>query len=302
MFWPGITKDIENKVKDCVICQQNSSSQTKEIMHPHDTPKGPWMKLGVDLFEHNKKQYLLVVDYFSNFPIIRKFHSLSTGSIISELKGIFSENSIPETLISDGGPQFRSEFKEFAQEWGFEHLQSSPHHHQSNGEAERFVRTIKDTLTKAYQSGQDPDMALLCYRSTPLNSKLPSPAELINSRWYKTLLPTRTMLKPKEREREELLKLKQNQEHYYNRSAQELPELRTNMKVYVQLLPQSRDWKPATILECLEHNKYSVQLDYNGKEYIRNRIYIRPRLQELRRSQRTISRPNRYEDYKTNFI
>ena len=145
-------------------------------------------------------------------------------------------------------------------------------------------------------------MALLCYRSTPLNSKLPSPAELINSHQYKTLLPTQTMLKPKEREREKLLKLKQNQEHDYNRSAQELPELRTNMKVYVQLLPQSRDWKPATILECLEHNKYSVQLDYNGKEYIRNRIYIRPRLQELRRSQRTISRPNRYEDYDTYFI
>ena len=101
VFWPGITKDIENKVKDCVICQQNSTSQTKEIMHPHDTPKGPWMKLGVDLFEHNKKQYLLVVDYFSKFPIIRKLHSLSTGSIINELKGIFSENGIPETLISD---------------------------------------------------------------------------------------------------------------------------------------------------------------------------------------------------------
>ena len=97
--------------------------------------------------------------------------------------------------------------------------------HQSNGEAERFVRTVKDTLTKAYQSGQDPDMALLCYRSTPINSKLPSPAELLNSRRYKTLLPTRTMLKSRGEEREELLNLKQKQEQYYNRSAQTLPEL-----------------------------------------------------------------------------
>ena len=71
VFWPGITRDIKNKVKDCVICQQNSTSQTKETMYPHDIPKGPWMKLGIDLFEH-KKQYLLVVDYFSKFPIIRK--------------------------------------------------------------------------------------------------------------------------------------------------------------------------------------------------------------------------------------
>ena len=86
--------------------------------------------------------------------------------MISELKGIFSENGIPETVVSDGGPQFRSEFKEFARQGGFEHIQSSPHHHQSNGEAERFVRTIKDTLTKAQQSCQDLGMALLCYRST----------------------------------------------------------------------------------------------------------------------------------------
>ena len=302
VFWPGITKDIENKVKDCAICQQNATSQTKETMHSHDVPRGPWIKLGVDLFEHNKKQYLLVVDYFSKFPIIRKLHSLSTGAVISELKEIFGENGIPDTLITDGGPQFRSEFKEFARKWGFDHIQSSPHHHQSNGEAERFIRTIKDTLTKAYQSGQDPDMALLCYRSTPLNSRLPSPAELINSHRYKTLLPTRTMLKAKEGEREELLTLKQNQEQYYNRTAQDLPDLKTGMKVYVQLQPQSRDWKPARILECLDYNKFRVQMDFNGKEYIRNRVYIKPKPHKLGRPQRTISRPNRYQDYDTNFV
>ena len=299
VFWPGITRDIESKVKDCTICQENAPSQTKEIMQPHEVPRGPWIKLGMDLFEHNKRQYLLIVDYFSKFPFIRKLHSLSTGTVINELKGLFSENGIPEVVISDGGPQFRSEFRNFAQEWGFQHIQSSPYHHQSNGEAERFVRTVKDTLTKAYQSGQDPDMALLCYRSTPISSKLPSPAELMNSRRYKTLLPTRTMLKSREEEREELLSLKRKQEQYYNKSAQMLPELSANMKVYVQLQPQSRDWKPATVTECLDHNRYKVQIDFNGKEYIRNRIYIKPRTDELRRSKRTISKPSRYQEYYT---
>ena len=84
----------------------------------------------------------------------------------------------------------------------------SPYHHQTNGEAERFVRTVKDTLTKEHHSGQDPDIALLCYRSTPINSKLPLPAALMNSRRYRTLLPTRTMLKLREEEREELMSLK----------------------------------------------------------------------------------------------
>ena len=187
VFWPGITKDIESK--DCIICQENVPSKTKEILHSHEVPRGPWIKLGIDLFKLNKRQYLQIVDYFSKSPFICKLHSLSTGTVINELKGLFSENGIPEVIISDGGPQFRSKFRNFAHEWGFQHIQSSPCHHQSNREAERFVRIVKDTLTKAHQIGQDPDMALLCYRSTPINSKLPSPAELMNSRRYRTLLP-----------------------------------------------------------------------------------------------------------------
>ena len=265
-------------------------------MQSHKVPRGPWIKLGIDLFEHNKRQYLPIVDYFSKFPFIRKLHGLSTDTVINELKGIFSENGIPEVIISDGGPQFRSKFRNFAQEWGFQHIQSSPYHHQSNGEAERFVRIIKDTLTKAHQSGQDPDMTLLCYRSTPINSKLPSPAELINSRRYRTLLPTQTMLRSRGEEREELMSLKQKQEQYYNKSAQTLPEHSTNMKVYVQLQSHSRDWKLVTVTECLEYNRYKVQLDFNGKEYIRNCTYIKHRTHEPRRSKR---KPSRYQDYHT---
>ena len=102
-----------------MICQENTPSQTKEILHSHEVPRGPWIKLGIDLFELNKREYLLIVDYFSKFPFICKLCSLSTDTVISELKGLFRENGIPEVIISDGGPQFRSEFRNFAQEWGF---------------------------------------------------------------------------------------------------------------------------------------------------------------------------------------
>ena len=83
VFWLDITKDIEDRVKGCTICQENLSSQPKEPMHSHDIPRGPWIKLGIDLFEHNKKHYILIVDYFSKFPIICKLHSLSTGTVIT---------------------------------------------------------------------------------------------------------------------------------------------------------------------------------------------------------------------------
>ena len=108
-------------------------------MQSHEVPKAPWTKVGIDLFEYNKQQYLLVVDYYSKFPYTRMLHSPNTSTVINKLKEIFAENGIPETVITDGGPQFRSQFKEFAKKWRFQHIQFLPHHHQSNGQAERFV-------------------------------------------------------------------------------------------------------------------------------------------------------------------
>ena len=49
----------------------------------------------------------------------------------------------------------------------------------------------------------------------------------------RTLLSTHTILKPWEEEREEIINLKQKQDHYYNRSAQVLPEVQPSTKEYV---------------------------------------------------------------------
>ena len=56
--------------------------------------------------------------------------------------------------------------------------------------AEHFVQTMKASLIKTIEEGEDVDLALLTYKTMPLNHRLPSPAELLNSRKYKTVLPT----------------------------------------------------------------------------------------------------------------
>ena len=55
---------------------------------------------------------------------------------------------------------------------------------------EHCVQTTKASLIKTIEEGEDIDLALLTYKTTPLNHRLPSQAELLNSRKYKTLLPT----------------------------------------------------------------------------------------------------------------
>ena len=61
-----------------------------------------------------------------------------------------ARHGVPETLVSDNGPQFASkEFVLFAKNYGFNHITSSAGHASGNGEVEQAVRNIKDLLYAA---------------------------------------------------------------------------------------------------------------------------------------------------------
>ncbi|KAK9736839.1 hypothetical protein QE152_g11272 [Popillia japonica] len=107
-----------------------------------------------------------------------------TASITENKTELFSRLGIPETVRSDNGPQFQSNFKKFSSEYNFFHITSSPYFPQSNGSVERAVKTAKDLLKK----NVDINLALMAYRSTPLESGF-SPIELLMNRKMRTLLP-----------------------------------------------------------------------------------------------------------------
>ena len=75
--------------------------------------------------------------------------------------------------------------QEFAALYNFRHITSSPHYPQSNGLAERMVKTAKSLLAKS----ADPYLALLSYRATPLPWCGLSPAELLMGRRLQTDIP-----------------------------------------------------------------------------------------------------------------
>ena len=72
---------------------------------PHyvETPQSEWEQLGLDIFSLKNTHYLLVVDYFSQFPVVRKLQSLHSMSVIKLLKEIFTEIDVPRCIVSDGG-------------------------------------------------------------------------------------------------------------------------------------------------------------------------------------------------------
>ena len=191
VYWPGINKDILRHYHSCKTCIKYSKSQRSEPLQSHPTPEVPWHTVATDLFKTKNSKYLLIVDYYSRFPILHKLSSTTSRVLVQEMKAVFAELGVPNVAVSDGGPQYTSaEFKYFMKYWQIEHRVSSPRNPQFNGMAGCCVQTMKASLIKTIQEGEDVDLALLTYKITPLYHRLPSPAELLNSRKHKTLLPT----------------------------------------------------------------------------------------------------------------
>ena len=139
-------------------------------------------------------------------------------------------------MVSDNGPQYTADaYSKFAQEYQFEHVTSSPYFPQSNGEAERAVGTIKNLLEKS----NDPYLALLSYRTTPLQLGY-SPAQLLMSRILRSTVPTTQsqrapkVLDPKwVKTQDQKIKDRQKKNFDCHHGARELPPLAPGNAVWI---------------------------------------------------------------------
>lgn len=236
VWWPELSRQIASLVKQCPTCSRETTPH-KEPLISSELPQYPWQKVASDLFMLDGTTYLLVVDYLSRYPEVIKLSSTTSRSIITALKSVFSRHGVPETLLSDNGPQYASqEFAEFAAAYDFQHTTSSPHYPQSNGLAERTVKTVKKLLREA----DDPYMASLAYRATPLPWCDVSPAELLFGRRVRSSLPLlEEKLIPQWqylqefRLRDKQFKQKQKQEYDRRHGVRPLPEIPADSDVWV---------------------------------------------------------------------
>ena len=282
VYWPAITRDITQFVEHCNACQKHQKKNKKEPILQPDTPSRPWETISSDLFEFKGKTYLLISDQYSKFPVVRPLTGTTSAAIINHLKSIFSEYGIPSRLMTDNGPQYNcKEFKSFTATYGIDHVTSSPLYPQSNGFAERTVQTVENILKKCDEQGDDPYLGILSYRTTPVDSHLKSPAELLNGRKYKTTLPTaqRSFHTGTDRDhiRESLQQRKENQAKYYNQTARpQQPQLQDGQPVRMYDHKKGT-WEPATVQQrAKEPRSYIVKRTDNDTVYRRTRSDLRP--------------------------
>merc|ERR1712020_310447 len=146
-YWPKINHDIQTMVESCEECQSLLPSQTAEPLE-QTTATFPMEKVSMDLYSLQGKQFLVMSDRYSGFPFVHLLRKETMAAVTTKPEEWFSDLGRPTSLRTDGGPQFRGEFKEFCAKLGIEVETSSPGHPQSNGHAESAVKQVKTLLRK----------------------------------------------------------------------------------------------------------------------------------------------------------
>ena len=184
----------------------------------------------------------MTVDYYSNFWEVDYLNNTKSKTFIRKPKDLFARYGIPDTLVSDNGPQFASSvFQQFAHDWEFCHVASSPKYPQSNGKAVQAVKMEKRLLKRPWKSQSDPYLSLLNFRNIPTQGMDTSPLQRLMSRRTKTLLTTEESLlapkvHPSKSQQKQLTSLKRRQVFYYNQGARDLRPLE---KVHIAPLNHS---------------------------------------------------------------
>ncbi len=163
-----MTSDIRQMVKGCAPCNKHQPALPRLPVIQPDLPTRPLQKLGTDIFEYKGSKYLMVVDYYSIFSVVRLLSDMTTTTISSLFTSIIAEYGLPTTLLADFGSQYISEhFRQQCKQSGITLIFSSPYHHQANSLAERTVGTCKRLWYKAQEAKECLYTALWMYRITP---------------------------------------------------------------------------------------------------------------------------------------
>lgn len=276
LFWIGMSKDIEEMVLNCSICQRLRSSNQKEPMIPHELPKRPFEKIGIDILEYCNKYYLVIVDYFTKWIEAPQIQNKTVNEIINKLKAVFSQFGVPEKIVSDNNPFNSLDFKQFAKVWDFENVFVSPRYPQSNGMAEAAVGIVKKIFMKSKEERKDYLMGLMDYRNTPISGILLSPAQMMFNRRLKTKLPVSSKVlnaKLFDNVIEKLQCRQERQKLNYDKNARPLPLIKKGEDVLIRNF-NTKTWDRARVLNKNKNPRsYKIQVN-DGRTFTRNRRHL----------------------------
>ena len=151
---PGLSKEVEDVIGECEECLRRKipTEKTKEKLIPIKTDNFlDQLVMDIAYVGDKDSMYpymLVIIDQFSKLVSLTEIRTQKEETVIECIlvKWIYRFGK-PKSILTDNGKCFSgSKFGEFCKEYGIKQIFSSPFQHQSNGLAERVIRTVRDML------------------------------------------------------------------------------------------------------------------------------------------------------------
>jgi hypothetical protein len=157
-YWPGMTKDVTEYCRECHECQVNNEPAFKPagIGHTMPIPTYPGEMTAIDFAgpfppSHGKTHVLIIVDHLTTQCFLRALPPNFTAIDVIDLyvEVVFPQWGPTSRIIQDRDRRFTSIFyTEVSKAFNVRLHQSTAYHQNTNGQAERFIRTMKTMLRK----------------------------------------------------------------------------------------------------------------------------------------------------------
>ena len=96
--WPNMNAEVWDMIKQCSTCNEFQAKNQKQPMQSHQLPDHPWSRVATDQFKLHCKEYIVLVDFYSDFIEAKQLEENTSSSVIEFLKEQFSRYGIPDTI------------------------------------------------------------------------------------------------------------------------------------------------------------------------------------------------------------
>ncbi len=101
MLWPRLVNEIQDLVTKCPECLQVRPTQRKGPLVTTPLLQRPWQKIGANICEYEKQNYLVVIDYNSCYLEAAHLPDMMSETTCAWLEKIFAGWGCPDVLRTD---------------------------------------------------------------------------------------------------------------------------------------------------------------------------------------------------------
>ena len=163
-YWPQMAADVAATVRNCHACARNRVKLRKHLNRLKLFPATrPLESLAIDILgplpktRTGKRFLLIVTDRFTKLTQVAPLRTITAYHVAVAFCEVWVfKYGIPRTLLSDNGPQFASKFfTHVCQTLGVTNVFTSAYHPQTNGQVERYNRTLLAMLRNYVNDNQN---------------------------------------------------------------------------------------------------------------------------------------------------